>query len=91
MDIDNEGEAQEGGEQGGDEQGGPGNLDEFDIRDIEEIPEELLNEVMDAITHELEDLSRSVAEVINKPLADVNAQTRKADYDGPAAERVRQQ
>jgi len=86
-----EGEAMEGGEQGGDEQGSPGNLDEFDIRDIEEIPEELLNEVLDAITHELEDLTKSVAEVINKPAWDVDAQTRKADYDAPAAERVRQQ
>jgi len=86
-----EGEAEESSQQGGDEQGAPGNLDEFDIRDIEEIPEELLNEVLDAVAHELEDLTKSVAEVINRPLADVNAQTRRADYDGPAAERVRQQ
>ena len=86
-----EGEAQEGGEQGGDEQGAPGNLDEFDIRDIEEVPEELLQEVLDAIVHELEDISASVAEVINKPIGDVNAQTKKADYDAPAADRVRDQ
>lgn len=84
-----EGEAEEGGEQGGDEAGSPGNLDEFDIRDIEEMPEELLEEVLDAIVHEMEDISRSVAEVVNRPLADVTAQTQKADYDGPAAERVR--
>jgi len=86
-----EGEAEEGGEQGGDEQGAPGNLDEFDIRDIEEIPEELLREVLDAITHELEDLTQSVAEVINQPVGNVDAQTKKADYDGPAADRVREQ
>jgi len=86
-----EGPPQEGGEQGGDEQGAPGNLDEFDIRDIEEIPEELLQEVLDAIIHELEDLSASVAEVINQPIGRVDAQTKKADYDAQAADRVRQQ
>jgi len=86
-----EGEAEEGGEQGGDEQGAPGNLDEFDIRDIEEIPEELLKEVLDAIVHELEDITASVAEVINQPIGNVDAQTKKADYDAPAADRVRQQ
>jgi len=86
-----EGQPQEGGGQGGDEQGSPGNLDEFDIRDIEEIPEELLKEVLDAIVHELEDITASVAEVINQPIGNVDAQTKKADYDAPAAEKVRQQ
>ena len=84
------GEAEEGGEQGGDELGSPGNLDEFDVRDIEGVPEEVLEEILDAIVHEMEDITRSVAEVINKPVGDVEALTRKADYDGPAAERVRQ-
>lgn len=99
---DDEGGEQDGGEEasrqepsrserGGDEAGSPGNLDEFDIRDLEEMPEEILNEVLDAIVHELEDLSRSVAEVITKPYGDVNAQTKKADFDGPAAARVRNQ
>ncbi|KKM60591.1 hypothetical protein LCGC14_1540310 [marine sediment metagenome] len=86
-----EGEAEEGGEQGGDEQGAPGNLDEFDIRDVEEIPEELLEEIMDAIAHELEDLSQSVAAVINQPIGNVDAQTKKADYDSKAASAVREQ
>jgi len=85
------GESQEGGQQGGDEQGAPGNLDDFDIRDLGEVPKELLEEVMDAIAHEIEDLSRSVAEVINRPVGSVMAQTKKADYDGPAADRVRAQ
>lgn len=84
-------ETREASEQGGDEQGAPGNLDEFDIRDIDEIPEELLDEILEAITHEMEDISRSVAEVISQPLRDVEAQTQKADYDGPAADKVRQQ
>lgn len=85
------GESQQGGEQGGDEQGAPGNLDEFDIRDLGEVPKELLEEVMDAIAHEIEDLSRSVAEVINRPVGSVMAQTKRADYDGPAADGVRAQ
>lgn len=85
------GESQKGGQQGGDEQGAPGNLDEFDIRDLGEVPQELLEEVMDAIAHEIEDLSRSVAEVINRPVGSVMAQTKKADYNGPAADRVRAQ
>ena len=87
-----ESEGKESQEQkGGDEAGSPGNLDDFDIRDIVEMPEELFEQVMDAIAHELEDLSRSVAEVINKPVGDVDAQTKKADFDGPAAEKVRSQ
>ncbi|GAG42939.1 unnamed protein product, partial [marine sediment metagenome] len=86
-----EGETREAGEQGGDELGAPGNLDEFDIRDIDEIPEELLEEVLSAIVHEMEDISRSVAEVISKPIGDVMAQTQKADYDGPTADKVRAQ
>lgn len=85
------GEAEDTSEQGGDEQGAPGNLDEFDIRDVEEIPEELLQEVLEAIVHELEDITASVAEVINQPIGNVDAQTKKADYDAPAADRVRQQ
>jgi len=85
-----EGEQEESSEQGGDEEGAPGNLDEFDIRDIEEIPQEVLEEILDAIAHEMEDITRSVAEVISKPIGDVMAQTQKADYDGPAADRVRQ-
>jgi len=85
------GEQEDTSQQGGDEQGAPGNLDEFDIRDIEEMPEEVLEEILDAITHEMEDISRSVAEVISKPIGDVMAQTQKADYDGPAADRVLKQ
>ncbi len=83
--------------QGGDEAGSPKNLenlenlDSFDIRDIEEIPEEVLQEVLDAVIHEMEDLSRSVAEVISRPYGDVNAQTKRADYDAPAAAAVRAQ
>lgn len=83
------GEAQEGGQQGGDEQGAPGNLDDFDIRDLGEVPKEVIEAVLDAIAHEEEDLSRSVASVINRPVGSVMAQTKKADYDGPAADRVR--
>jgi len=84
-----EGQKEEQSQQGGDEAGSPGNLDEFDIRDIDEIPEEVLQNVLEAMAHELEDLSQSVAEVVSRPVGDVMAQTKKADYDGPAAERVR--
>jgi len=86
-----DGEAEGGSDKGGNEQGAPGNLDEFDIRDLEEIPEELLEEILDAITHEMEDLSKSVAEVLNQPIGNVDAQTKKADYDRRAADRVREQ
>lgn len=83
------GQPQPGGQQGGDEQGAPGNLDDFDIRELGEVPKELLEAVMDAISHELEDLSASVAEVLNRPVGNVNANTKRADYDGPAAGKVR--
>ncbi|MGD0794293.1 MAG: hypothetical protein ABR958_01690 [Dehalococcoidales bacterium] len=86
-----EGQKQAGGQQGGDEQGAPGNLDDFDIRELGEVPEKVIKEVLDAIAHELEDLSQSVAEVINQPVGRVNAQTKIADYDGPAADRVHAQ
>lgn len=76
-------------DKGGDEQGAPGNLDDFDIRDLGEVPEKVLEAIMDAIAHELEDLSKSVAEAINMPLSQVNAQTKKADYDADAAAKVR--
>ncbi len=46
---------------------------------------------MNAIAHELEDLSQSVAEILSQPVGNVNAQTRKADYDGPAADKIRAQ
>jgi hypothetical protein len=83
------GEQTEGGEQGGDEQGAPGNLDEFDIRELGEVPEKVIEAVLDAISHELEDLSQSVADALDINPREVNAQTKKADYDGPAANRVR--
>lgn len=82
------------GQQGGDSAGTPGDigdLDEFDVRDISGIPDEILAEIVDAIAHEMEDISRSVADVISQPPQNVDAQTRRADYDGPAAERVREQ
>ena len=82
-------EKQEDEAQGGSEQGSRGNLDEFDIRDLGEVPQELLEKVLDAIAHEEEDISRSVAEVINRPVKDIMAQTKKADYDGPMADQVR--
>ncbi len=82
-------EAQDSSEQGGDGQGDPGNLDDFDIRELGEVPEKVIQAVMDAISHELEDLSQSVAEVLNQRSGNVNAQTKIADYDGPAADRVR--
>lgn len=80
-----------GGQRGGDEAGAPGNLDQFDVREIQEMPKELLEEVLDAVSHELEDISRSVAEALSVNVQQVQAQTKRADYDGPAAERVKAQ
>ncbi|KKN12176.1 hypothetical protein LCGC14_1018990, partial [marine sediment metagenome] len=74
-------------EEGGDGQGQVGNLDDFDLRDIEGLPEELLEKVIDAIAHELEDLSKSVSLAMGSYCT---AQTKKADYDGPAAQKVRE-
>lgn len=59
------------------------------MRDIEGVPEEVLEEILDTIAHEIEDISQSVAEVISKPVGDVDAMTKKADYDGRAAAKVR--
>jgi len=78
-------------EQGGDGAGAPENLDSFDVRDIGEMPKALQEEVMEAVAHELEDLSRSVAEALGPTRQEVQAQTKRADYDGPAAERVKSQ
>lgn len=79
------------GSQGGDEQGIKGNLDDFDIRELGEVPKELLDEVMDAISHEIEDLSKSVAQAMGARFGQVNAQTKRGDYDAPAAAQVRRQ
>ncbi|MDP2728263.1 MAG: hypothetical protein Q8P59_12055, partial [Dehalococcoidia bacterium] len=43
----------------------------------------------DAIAHEMEDLSKSVAQVVGN--TNCVAQTKKADYNGPAAQRAREQ
>lgn len=80
----------EGEEKGGDGQGSPGNLDEFDLRDITGLPEEVLNEVLDAIAHELEDLSKSVSAVMNAG-SNLHARTKRADYDGPSAQKATEQ
>ncbi|MDP2736059.1 MAG: hypothetical protein Q8P12_07735, partial [bacterium] len=86
-------EPSQGGEsprlQSGDSDGAPGNLDEFDVRDIEGLPEEILEQVADAVAHELEDLSKSVALALGD--SSIKAQTRRADYDGPAAQKAREQ
>ena len=81
--------------QGGDGAGAPkdlDNLDSFDVRDIGEMPKELLEEVLEAVAHELEDISKSVAEVFKgQTYREVQAQTKRADYDGPAAQAVKDQ
>ncbi len=85
------GKPEAGGKQGGDDQGKLGNLDDFDIRGLGEVPEKIIKAVMDAISHEIEDLSQSVAEAMNVNAHNVKANTRIADYDGPAADRVRKE
>ena len=74
--------------QGGDEQGVEGNMDHFDIRQLGEVPEKLIEAVMDAIAHEIEDLSKSVAQVVTARSGGINALTKKGDYDAPAANKV---
>jgi hypothetical protein len=78
-------------DQGGDGEGAPGNLDDFDIRELGEVPQEVIERVMDAIAHELEDLSRSVSEALSLSHHNVSARTKKGDYDRPAADKVRAQ
>ncbi|MDP2324860.1 MAG: VWA domain-containing protein, partial [Gammaproteobacteria bacterium] len=82
------------GEAGPSDKGGSGKgqikaLDDFDCKEVRAIPKELLAKVLDAITHELEDLSASVQQVLRRP--DAHARAKRADYDGPAAARIRQQ
>jgi len=73
---------------GGQEQGVEGNLDDFDIRQLGEIPEKLLEAVMDAIAHEMEDLSQSVQQVCQGRYGCIAALTQKGEYNAEAANRV---
>jgi hypothetical protein len=77
--------------QGGDETGRVGNLDDFDGRKVVEVPKKLLEEVADAIAHEIEDLSQSVAEALAEDPRQVAASARKADDDPELARRVTSQ
>jgi len=85
------GEAGEPDEQGGDGAGHVGNLDDFDDREVVEVPQELLDAIAEAIAHELEDLSQSVAEVLAEDPRQVAASARKADEDPERARRVTSQ
>ncbi len=85
-----EGDAEEGnggGPVGGDAPDELGNLDEdFSDRQVVEVPQEILEEVAEAIIHELEDLSASVAEVLNTNPREVLTNALKATHD-PERER----
>lgn len=91
-DVD-EGESDQEGqdEQGGDGEGQVGNLDDFDDRDVVSVPKRLLEEVAEAIAHEIEDLSQSVAEALAEDPRNVAASARKADDDPDLARRVTSQ
>ncbi len=88
-----EGESGEGdgGDQGGDGAGKVGNLDDYDDREVVPVPQELLDAITDAIMHEIEDLSQSVAETLAMDPRQVAATARKADYDAGRAKRVTSQ
>ena len=75
-------------QQGGDSSGAVGNLDDFDDRQVVEVPKRLLEEVADAIAHEIEDLSQSVAEALAEDPRQVAASARKADDDPELARKV---
>ena len=68
-----------------------GNLDDFDDRDVVQVPRKLLEEVAEAIAHEIEDLSQSVAEALAEDPRSVAASARKADHDPDMARRVTSQ
>jgi nitric oxide reductase activation protein len=68
-----------------------GNLDDFDDREVVQVPQELLDAIAEAIAHELEDLSRSVAEVLEVDPRYVAATARKADDDPERARKVTSQ
>jgi len=98
--ADGQGEADEAGTEGDSEQpsqSGKGgadkgqikSLDDFDCKDVKAVPKELLKEVLDAIAHELEDLSKSVQQVLRT--SNATSRSRRADYDGPVATRIRAQ
>jgi uncharacterized protein with von Willebrand factor type A (vWA) domain len=81
----------EDSQQGGDEAGQVGNLDDFDDREVVPVPRKLLEEIADAIAHEIEDLSQSVAEALAEDPRQVAASARKADDDPELARRVTSQ
>ena len=68
-----------------------GNLDDFDDREVVEVPQELLDAIAEAIAQELEDLSQSVAEILAEDPRNVAASARKADDDPERARRVTSQ
>ena len=81
--------------QGGDGAGKVGNLDDFDTREVVQIPQDILEQILDAIAHEAEDLSQSVAEALSLDPRQVASQVRKGDYNAEtareAADRVKSQ
>ena len=69
----------------GDGAGEVGNLDDYDEREVEEVPPELLAAIMDALESEYEDIHESVAEVLAEPPEKVAAGVKRAQYDQKAA------
>ena len=72
----------------GDGAGELGNLDDYDEREVEEVPPELLAAIMEALESEYEDIHESVAEVLAEPPEKVAAGVKRAVYDQQAAEEV---
>ena len=72
----------------GDGAGDVGNLDDFDDREVEEVPPELLAAILEALESEYEDIHESVAEVLAEPPEKVAAGVKRAQYDQKAAEDV---
>ena len=84
-------EADEAGDEAdgaGDGAGELGNLDAYDDREVVEVPEDLLTDILEALASELEDISESVADVLAEDPARVAANVRRATYDAEAAREV---
>lgn len=84
-----EGGAQPGDGDGEGQPGAPGGMDggtlkdlyEFDDREVVELPEHILEQVLDAIAREIEDLSESVASTLEIDARHTVATARRGEYD----------
>jgi nitric oxide reductase activation protein len=84
-------EADEAGDEAdgaGDGAGELGNLDAYDDREVVEVPEDLLRDILEALQAELEDISEPVADILAEDPRMVAANVQRAQYDSEAARKV---